>query len=337
MKMFDFLKNDKLNGCLHGLGMKIGAAKPEIMLFGGGLSVLLGTIYACMQTEKAKKAINDCKDDIAKVDEQLKLPEGDEIEVLPATKKQMKVEKGRQYTKIYGRTMYELIKIYGIPALLWFGGMGFIVGSHGELRKMNKHLAADIVAGNQMLKEYRERVAKAVGDETEEKIFMGAQEGMVKVLDKDPETGEEKLVEKKADVFYAQPGSVFARNFTASTSDAFDIRSFADRYLDDRINEINTKLELGVYRAFNALDILRMLGFNENALTEKIDDDDGMEKLLHYGISGNARKVPDPEMRKLKVTRLRGYEKQWDVAHEMEIFVPCVRLDFNFYPLEGKI
>ena len=107
--------------------------------------------------------------------------------------------------------------------------------------------------------------------------------------------------------------------------------------IDTLINEINQKLETGWFRAFNAIDILRMLGFNENALTERVDDDETMQKMLMYGISGNARKVPDPEMRKLKVTKLRGYKKVWDVARNMEVYEPCMRLDFNFYPLEGKI
>ena len=76
-----------------------------------------------------------------------------------------------------------------------------------------------------------------------------------------------------------------------------------------------------------------MLGFNENALGE----DESLDALLHYGISGNARKVPDPEMRKLKVTKLRGYQERWDNESQSMVYVPCLRIDFNFYPLEGKI
>jgi hypothetical protein len=108
---------------------------------------------------------------------------------------------------------------------------------------------------------------------------------------------------------------------------------------DRRVDEINAKLDTGEYRAFNGIDIFRKLGFNENALgfgdSEEVEE--RLQKLLTYGISGNARKVPDPEMRKLKVTRLKGYQKRFDVARNIDIFVPCTRYDFNFYPLEGKI
>lgn len=320
-------------GVFQGLGMKLSESKPEIMLCTGGISMIIGTIYACYVTDKAKEAVKEAKDDIKNVEEALQLPDDENIDILPETKRQFKFEKGRQYARIYGKLLYKMGKIYGIPAVLWFTGWGLVCKSHGELRHMNSSLAADIFAGRQLLQGYRERVAQAVGEETEQKIFMGMQEGMVKVLETDENTGERKVIERKADVFYAQPGSIFARNYNEETSDAFDIRSFADHYLDQRIDEINMKLALGLYRAMNGIDILRTLGFNENAL----GDDDSLDQLLHYGISGNAKKVPDPEMRKLKVTRLRGYQKKWDQEMNMEVFVPCLRLDFNFYPLEGKI
>ena len=208
-----------------------------------------------------------------------------------------------------------------------------MTGGHQKRHKQYKNAVAELIATRNMFNDYRARNAAVIGAEAEERIFMGAQQEKIKVLEKDPETGEEKIVTKKADVFYAQPGSIFARNFTEETSDAFEVRSFADEYLEDRIRSINYKLECGMSRAYTGLEILRMLGFNENAL----GDGDGIDILLRNGISANPRKVTDPEMRKLKVTKLRGYQKKWDVAREMEVFVPCLRLDFNFYPLEGMI
>ena len=323
MKFTDFVKNKSWKGCFQGFGMKMMAAKPEIMLVAGVVSVLGGTIYACTKTEEAKKAVQEFKEDSETVKNTVY--EGDE--------KQQKIEKGRNYVKITGKLLYKMVKIYGVSSLLWFGGMGMIVGADGEHRKIEKSLGAEIIGARNLLQEYRGRVADAVGEEVEQKIFMGTQEGMVNVLEKDPETGEEKVVKKKVDVFYAQPGSVFARNFTEETCDTFDIRYFCDEFLDNKILQINRDLELGIARAYSGLEILRMLRFNENALGE----DENIDVLLRNGISGNARKVQDPEMRKLKITRLRGYQKKWDVARNMEVYVPCLRLDFNFYPLEGKI
>lgn len=331
MKLKNMLTKDALKGAVSAVGMKIMAAKPEILLIAGGISVLVGTIYACTKTEEGKKVFKKAKEDSDGVT--LMLNEAKETVTDEAEQKKINVDAGKDYCKIYGKLAYDLVKVYGVPALLWFGGMGMIFGSHGELRKINSHLVADTVAMQKLFQEYRERVSKAVGQEVEQKIYFGAQEGMVKVLETDEKTGEKKIVEKKADVFHAQPGSIFARNFTEETSDAFDIRSFAEQYLDSRIDSINKNLELGVARAYTGLDILRGLGFNENALGEG----ESVDALIRNGISGNARKVSDPEMRKLKVTRLHGYQKKWDPERNIEVFVPCLRLDFNFYPLEGKI
>lgn len=334
MNSFDFIKNERLRGRLKGFGMKLSATKPELLLFVGGVSMFGATLWCCMKGDQGKKVVEKCKTDLQTITKSyahITNPDGSEPS--PEIMKEYKVEQGRRYVQACAHTSYELLKIYGLPALLWFSGMGLIVGSHQELRKLNTNLVTQAVSMQNLMKEYRERVAKAVGEETEKKIFMGVQEGSVNVLEKDPETGEEKVVKKKTDVFYAQPGSIFARNFSEETSDAFDVRSFADYYLDTRIDKINKDLELGIARAYTGMDVLRMLGYNENALGE----DENIDALIRNGISGSARKVPDPEMRKLKVTRLRGYQKKWDIERNMEVYVPCLRLDFNFYPLEGKI
>ena len=323
MKIIEFFKNTTFKDIAKSAGMKIAAARPEIMLVVGGISVLAGTVHACTKAENGKKIIEQHKADMKAVD--AIIFDGDE--------KQQKIEKGKRYVAICAHTAYELMKNFGVSALLWGGGMGMIFDSHHELRKTNAHLVTDSIAAKKLFDEYRGRVAAAVGEETEKKIFMGAQEGMVPVLEKDPETGEEKIVERNVDILHAQPGSIFARNFTEETSDAFDIRSHCEYYLDNHIDMINKKLDVGAARAYTGLDILRMLGFNENALGEG----ESVDMLCRYGISGNARLVPDPEMRKLKVTKLRGYQKRWDVARGVEVYVPCMRLDFNFYPLEGKI
>lgn len=323
MKVFDYMKNLSFKDLTKGFGMKLAATRPEIMLITGILSVLGGTIYACTKTDKAKETIKEHKEQMEEA--KALIVDGDE--------KQQKIQKGRIYTSNYIHTFYKFLKIYGVPALLWFGGMGMICGAHGELRKTNAHLVADGVAAKKLFDEYRGRVAKAVGEEAENKIFMGVQEGMVPVLEKDPETGEERIVEKKVDILGPQPGSIFARNFTEDTTDAFDIHSFSEFELEGRINTINKKLDVGWVRAYTGLDILRMLGFNENALGEG----ESVDALIRNGISGNARLVPDPEMRKLKVTKLNGYHKKWDLERNMAVYVPCLRLDFNFYPLEGKV
>ena len=327
MNFMNFFSKEAWNNKFHSVGMRASAAKPELFLIFGGISMLAGTIYACTKTEAAKEALEDAKAKEKEADFKEKIETVDEksgeivmVERSPEELKALRTEKGKKLTKIYVHTAYEMIKIYGIPAILWFGGLGMICSGHHILRKTNAGLVADSILAKKLFDEYRQRVAKAVGEDVEQKIYMGIQEGTVNVVEKDPETGEEKLVQKQGDVFYAQPGSIFAVNFTEETSDAFDTFTYAERTFEHRVN-------------------FRKLGFNENALGfgDSAEVEERLQKLLTYGISGNARKVPDPEMRKLKVTRLKGYQKRFDVARNIDIFVPCTRYDFNFYPLEGKI
>lgn len=333
MNPINYFKNGAWKGTVQGIGMTLTAVRPEIELIFGAVSLLIGTIYACKKTKEAEPVIEEAKKELAEVKIATDAVEGSKEIVSKEFYKSAKVERGRQYVRIYGKTAFKLAKIYAVPGAFWLGGMGLVTTGHGRLKKINSALTASSAAMQKAFQDYRRRVADAVGEENEQKMYLGAAEGTIQVLEKDTETGEEKIVEKKADVFYAQPGSIFARNFNEETSDAFDIRSFANQYLQNRIDGINAHLETGQARAYTGLDILRMLGFNENALGE----DEQVDFLVQYGISGNARKVPDPEMRKLKVTRLRGYQRKWDVARNMEVYVPCERLDFNFYPLAGKI
>ena len=326
MNVKNIFNKDAWAGGLKATGMKLNDAKPEIMVFTGLVSLVIGTIWMCTKTEEGKEEVLKYKEANATI-------KNSEIPELADNEKALKIEKGKMYVKNTGYFIYRMGKIYGGPILLWVGGALMVTDGHRERHDRYKSAVAELVATRNMFNEYRVRNAAVIGEEAEQKIFMGAKEDKVKVLERDPETGEEKIVTKKCDVFCAQPGSIFARNFTETTSDAFDIRSFADNYLQDRIDSINYKLEVGMSRGYTGLEILRMLGFNENALGEGVM----IDALKDNGISANPRKVKDPEMRKLKVTKLTGYEKRWDPVREMEVYVPCLRLDFNFYPIEGMI
>lgn len=317
MNPINYFKSGAWKATAKVAGRKIIETRPEIMLVVGGFSLLAGTIYACVKTPQAKEVVDATKKCI-EAEENLNKICDDTANTVPT--KDEKIKRGRKYLGIYVKSGFKIAKIYAIPALLWSGGILSICGAHKELRVRNTRLLANSVAIQQLFNEYRGRVSDAVGEETENKIFMGAQEGTVQVLERDEKTGEEKLVNKKADIFVAQPGSIFARNFTPATCDAFDIRSYADFFVDSRIEGIKKDLSLGLVKFYSGAEILRKLGLVETEI--------GPE-MIENGIS---RKGPE-----LKVTRLQGYEKIWDEEKQTFIYRPCLRLDFNFYPLKGMI
>ena len=325
MNPITYFKSGAWKGTAKVVGKKLIEARPEIMLVTGGVSLLAGTIYACVRTAEAKPVIDATKNLIEAEDNLNELC--DKATGTTPTKEE-KIKRGRNYFKIYAKAGGRLFRIYAIPALLWFGGATCIYCAHKELRARNTGLIANLLAQQQLFNDYRKRNAEAIGEEAEKKIFMGAQEGTVTILEKDPVSGEEKAIQKEANVFVAEGGSIFARNFNEQTSDAFDIRSYADYFLESRIEQINMDLKIGQVKFLSGADVLRRLGFNE----DQID-----ENMIYNGISGNARKVADPEMRKLKVTRMQGYQKLWDSSRNDWVYKECLRLDFNFYPLKGLI
>lgn len=332
MSFANFFTKEGVKAFWHDVCYKSNEIKPEVMLITGGLSLLAGTIVACYRTEKAKIAYKEAKTEIDSVTKSLEdgktRANGDKIVL-----KQVKTEAGKDYVKAYWRLFYQFLKIYGVPALLWFGGFGLITYGHTELRRRNTALAGQLVASSSLFKEYRDRVAQTIGTENEQKIYAGAVPDTVKIIEKDPETGEKKVTEKSADVFIHQPGSIFARNFTEETSDCFDTAYFAENLLEARIEALNMRLEQGSPRCYTGLDVYKALGFNENEL----GSDEEYDALLLNGISGNARKVPDPEMRKIKYTMLKGYQKRYDEATGEFVWEECIRLDWNFYPLQGRV
>lgn len=317
---------------LHDVSYKTNEIKPEIFLISGGLSLLAGTILACYKTEKAKAILEQHKENAKKEEdriENMKLSAGNDEKAL----KQVKFESGKTQVKLFLLLCYKLLGVYGVPALLWFGGFGLIADGHFELRRREAAMASQLAATTKLMNDYRLRNAQIMGPETEQRVFQGAEEKMIDVLETDPETGEQRMVQKPAVVFLHQPGSIFARNFTETTSDCFDIDYFAMNRLEARIEAMQLRLDTGSPRCYTALDVYKGLGFDEGALGE----DEMYDALRENGISGNARKVPDPEMRKIKCTILDGYEERYNEETGKFFYVPCKRLDWNFYPLKGRV
>lgn len=328
----NILTKEGVKALWHDVSYKTNEVKPEIFLISGGLSLLAGTILACYRTEKAKKALADYKtnaETLAKNTEIAKKEAGNDEKAL----KQVKFDNGKAQVKSALFLFYEFIKIYGVAALLWFGGFTLITGGFVDLRRRNTALASQLTAALASQNEYRARNAQLLGPEVEQKVFHGVEEEMIDVVEKDPETGLEHIVQKPMSVFTNQPGSIFARNFSEMTSDCFDPEYFAENKLEARIEALQHRLDTGSPRCVTGLDVYKILGFDENALGE----DEYYDALVMNGISGNARKVPDPEMRKIKYTLLQGYEKRYDEATAKFLYYPVYRLDWNFYPLQGRV
>lgn len=281
---------------------------PEIGLVVGGLCILTGTVLACTKTSEA-----------VDVNEKRKR----EIEEVKANTEEGSSEAIVGYSKVYLRFAYRLIRIYGIPAVLWIGGMSSIVGGHIDLKRQNANLILDSVAFKKIFDEYRSRVAEKIGEEEEKLLYFGAKEDEIEIIETNPETGATKIVRKHANVLSdGGGGSIFARNFSAQTSYEFDVRSYADYFLEARIINLNKRLKNVPFLTIN-----------------DVYDELGMKK--GYGRCREGRNwgwywdPNDPNApSEIVVERLKGWEKVYDEKENKTYYVPCLRIDFNCQPLK---
>lgn len=312
----DVLKNvkfDKVVKVTKTVCFKLREVRPEIMLGVGAVSVLAGTILACARTEHAHPIISHTKE---RIDELNFVKENTQAEEKPGFK---------EYTRVYARAGFELTKIYALPVALWGGGMLCIFGSHGEMRSRNAKLLANSVALKKLFDEYRTMVKEKLGEKAERDLYFGATEEEVEIEEKDPTTGEVRKRKTKSKVFRKQPGSMYARNFTAKTSDEFDVRSYAEFFLDAKINSLNSRLRLEPFITLN--EVYDELGFKPG----EGKCPDGMT----VGWVWNPK--IDRGDREIRIERLEGWEECYDPVSGLTKLVPCLRLDFNCYPLEGLI
>lgn len=310
---FKVIKFDKLAKAAKVIGFRVKEVRPEIMLGVGAVSVLAGTILACVKTKKAEPVVANLEERKEELDYIRKNPQAEEK---PGV---------QEYVRVYAKHGFELVKIYALPAALWTGGMACIFGSHGEMRTRNAKLLANSAALARMFSEYRDLVRQKIGEEAESELYFGAKEEDIEIEETDPATGEVTKKKTRGRVFRDQPGSMWARNITPRTSDEFDVRSYFDNFINARIAGLNSRLRLEPFITIN--DVYDEFGLKPG------------EGRCPEGMTVGWVWHPklDRGDREIKVERLEGWEEVYDPITGGTKLQPCLRLDFNCYPLEGLI
>ena len=304
----------KLSGTFKKINFKAYQARPEILLGVGLASVVVATVVVCIKTKEAEPVIDNCKEKIEELDFIKNSPMVDE----PPTFK--------EYLRVYSKAAVDICKVYAVPAAVMTGGILCIVGSHADMRHRNARLLADLTATQALFREYRDRVKKAIGEENEQKIFMGAETGEFLIDKIDESTGELSKCKVNGEIFVHQPGSMYARNYTNETSTEYDCRSYADTFLDLKLKKLNW--ELGTVPFITLNEVYDALGFKN-----------GYGKCPEgMTVGWCAHPKIDRGDREIIIEKLIGYQPVYDeVTGEIRDYKECLRLDFNCYPLEGLI
>lgn len=153
----DIIKNAATGKLARVVG-KLDKHSPEILVGSGVVGVVASAVLACRATVRAQDVVEEARDEIDAV------RSAAEEEDLP--EKEVK----RDLTHAYARLGLGLAKLYAPSVALGAASIGCILTSNGIMRKRNASLVAAYSALDGCYRNYRERVAERLGEQTDREI-----------------------------------------------------------------------------------------------------------------------------------------------------------------------
>jgi len=139
--------------------MKLRKISPELAL-GAGIACGIGAIVAgCLASRKVDALVEETQNDLDILQ--------DEIEAGHI------LEPKKVTFRVYSKTAWEFTKLYAPTIGLTMASVGFILASHGVLKKRYMGTLAAYHGLDEAFKAYRKRVAASVGEEAERIIMAG--------------------------------------------------------------------------------------------------------------------------------------------------------------------
>lgn len=192
------------------------AHAPEIALGVGIASMVGATIFACKGTIKAKKTVEDAKDDmetIAKTEEAGRTYDDDNNPIEYTHENSM-----RDRVIVCKRTAVELAKAYGPAIILTAVGIFSLIKGHNILQKRNLALAAAYEGISEAYRKYRDKVKDILGEETARDLKLGLKDEEIEVdTGKKNKDGTPKMKKEKRKIIDPANGfSPYSRIYDAS-------------------------------------------------------------------------------------------------------------------------
>lgn len=184
------MKFDKLSRKFSKICFTIKKKSPEIMVVGGTIGTVIGTVMACKATTKASDILETHKDSMnkihtAKESGKVTMPDG---EIVEYTKKDVAAET----THVYLSTSAKCAKLYAPSAIVMTVSVGSILTGHNILKKRHVALAAAYKAVDTGFKSYRENVVEKYGKEVDREMRYGIKKDDVEVITMDEKGNETK-------------------------------------------------------------------------------------------------------------------------------------------------
>ena len=284
---------------------------PEIMAVGGAVLIIGGCIWACKQSIKAHDILEQASSDLEDIDSALKEAADPNKKTDPYSEEDAR--KDRRI--IFAKTGVELVKTYGPAALAIAAGLGLMLGGHKILFDRNTALTVALSNAISNYKSYRKRVEERLGTDEEKLLASGAK--FKDIVSKDPETGEDILINSVPVIDNGADHSVFARLFDEANKNWSRNPGANLTFLRSQQQFANQKLRAQGYLFLS--EVYEMLGFPETSDSRiygwlydpnnEVSDLDG-DNIVDFGIY----KLLNSDQAKRDF--INGYE-------------PCIWLDFN--------
>lgn len=192
-----------LTSTLSKAGLKLQKHSPEILAAVGTVGVVASAVMACRATTKVSTILDKSKEMVDAIHN------ATEDQTIDYTKE----DATKDLTITYVQTSVKLVKLYGPSVALGAISLGCLLTSNNILRKRNIALAAAYATIDKSFKEYRGRVIERFGEAVDRELKYNITKQKIEETVKDPETGEEKKVEKEVEVTGLNGYSEYARFF----------------------------------------------------------------------------------------------------------------------------
>lgn len=171
---------------------------PEILTGLGITGVVAGTVMACVATTKLEKTME---------------PHKKELEDIHANPNPDEKEHRKEIVKAYGRTAWDMVKLYGPSVAVEAASIGCLLGSHKIMRDRNAALAAMYTTVSGAFDAYKKRVAEKYGEDAEKEIRYDIRESEVEEEYQD-EKGKKKTRKKTVKTMDEEVRSPYSRFYT---------------------------------------------------------------------------------------------------------------------------
>ena len=208
---------------------------PEILIMMGVAGIIVATVKACKASTKLPEVLDEHKEEVDTIKSQ----------------NMVVSEERKELATRYGKTAWELFRMYAPSAVIGGASICLIFKGHGILRQRYISLATTYGLLEKSYGTYRKRVVDELGEKMDEHFMYGTVEREEEVTEIDKK-GKEKRVKKPIttisceDGNYEVPkglgGSPYARLFTPKSSqwqsNSFTLSLAYARQYEDYVNNL---------------------------------------------------------------------------------------------------